>query len=774
MVNSPLSGIGSGLSVTSASILRTVLDTVTFNADNLIEFSGSVTADEDSLTNYYTLATTRPDLSKEHVVNLMTINAYTSNASLSGSLAGNYGKFDYLDTVLPYVVDLNEDAIYASSAVNKAYVYTYAIDVSGSNNHRDIKMKVVGGTEVDAVVLDSDKIFPDANLDPHTTIVNNYIVSDIFTLAGSGTIASTSVGGFHIDLIPENVGDVYDFEYYWDIPDGNTTYMHGGFSLTSTGEPTATATPSRRHTDPGYYIDFFENLPPESVVRWVTLNEVGSGYTTPGSTHGGLEVIPPNGRLHKNRYFRATLVSGTTPPVDIQLELFEDEARTKLAWKTNKWSSGTLYTALTATQVYFNFWMDRRIDYVAGQNHYFGNIIKNGEQVLVPYVKYDTIVQPTSANSGLTISDATVFSSVADIDNYYAFNLVTGVPAAVVASEPHLDPDTLTDAQIVTFVQTYLQANITADGWNTTDGSLFGITTGTTVYSGGYTNNIMQYAVEEVPSLTFTYAFNTLTPSTTADISQITNVAEWAFQTYVIAVDTAQRYGLRAESGRDPFADVASLSFRMSSAIADLANRTYTSSDTLTYNETTITSGGGVHSWSPAGYIIGTDVNGRKYMTTQVESSFGIFSIGGSFTIAFVLSTKGLSADRLTFGISPFDQFNFHFGSSVIGLYPINFPLTGLAASQVPNYSNADYCLFLVSFNGQMTTILRTNTNHSFHITVGGGISGTFTLVSGADPIRIYDMLIFPGEYMNEDRVTYPIFGIIEDYVNKEYGIVIP
>jgi hypothetical protein len=120
--------------------------------------------------------------------------------------------------------------------------------------------------------------------------------------------------------------------------------------------------------------------------------------------------------------------------------------------------------------------------------------------------------------------------------------LVTGVPAA----EPYVDPDTLTDEDIVTFVQTVLQANISADGWNLTDGSFLGINTaGTTVYSGGYTNNIMQYAVEEVPSLTFTYAFNTLTPSVAADISQITNVAEWRFQSYVIAVDTAARYGLR-------------------------------------------------------------------------------------------------------------------------------------------------------------------------------------------------------------------------------------
>jgi hypothetical protein len=530
-----------GLSVQSASILRTILYTVTFDPTG-IAFTGSVIADENNTTNYYTLATTDPNLSRLQVVDLIE-NSPTSVASVGSNISANSNVVT--DSILTQIVDVN-NGVYSATAVNKAYVYTYAIDESGSNNHRDIDMKTVDGTAVYAVVLDSDKIFPDANLDPHTSIVNNYIVSDIFTLAGSGD-ASTSVGGFYIDLIPENIGDVYDFEYYWNIPYGNTVMMHGGFSLTSTGEPTATATPSRRTEDPGYHIDFYENIPttPPNAVRYVTFDELGIGYTTQ-ATYGGLGVTPPNGRLHKNRYFRATLVSGTTPPVDIQLELFEDEARTKLVWKINNWSAGSFYSALTATQVYFNFWIYRNAGYVAGLNNYFGNIIKNGVNVLshVPYVKYDTIVQPTSPESGLTISDATVFSSVADIDNYYAFNLVTGAPAGT--SPVPLDPDTLTDAQIVTFVQTYLQANITADGWNLIDGSLFGITTGTTVYSGGYTNNIMQYAVKEVPVLTFTHAFNTLTPSGTADISQITNVAEWRFSSYVIAVDTAMRYGLRA------------------------------------------------------------------------------------------------------------------------------------------------------------------------------------------------------------------------------------
>jgi hypothetical protein len=542
---------GGSASVQSASILRTILDTVTFDPTG-IAFTGSVVADENNTTNYYTLATTDPNLSRLQVVDLIE-NSPTSVASVGSNISANSNVVT--DSILTQIVDVNSN-VYSATAVNKAYVYTYAIDESGSNNHRDIDMKDVGGTDpVYAFALERDKIFPDVKLDPVTTVANNYIVSDIFTMA-SGT-GSTNVGGFYIDLIPENVGDVYDFEFYWEIPYGNTTLVHGGFSLTSTGEPTVAIEDNRRNSDPGYFIDFYENTPhttPNSV-RSVTIDQLGIGYQLlTGHFHGGSGINPPDGRPHKNRYFRATLVSGnpsTGFDVDIQLELFEDEARTELAWKINKWSTGTDYDTLTATQVYFNFWIQRNNGYVVGQNHYFGNIIKNGINVLspVPYVKYDTIVQPTSANSGLTISDATVFSSVAEITNYYAFNLVTGVPAAVVASEPHLDPDTLTDAQIVTFVQTYLQANISADGWNLTDGSFLGITTGTTVYSGGYTNNIMQYAVEEVPSLTFTHAFNTLTPSGAADISQITNVAEWRFQTYVIAVDTAARYGLRAESG---------------------------------------------------------------------------------------------------------------------------------------------------------------------------------------------------------------------------------
>jgi hypothetical protein len=88
-----------------------------------------------------------------------------------------------------------------------------------------------------------------------------------------------------------------------------------------------------------------------------------------------------------------------------------------------------------------------------------------------------------------------------------------------------------------------------------------------------------------------------------------------------------------------------------------------------------------------------------------------------------------------------------------------------------------------------VTTILRTNTGYSHQVTLtqknpnpslgysspsaSSRIFGIINTNSSISP-RIYDMMIFPGEYMTEDRVTYPNFGIIEDYVDTEYGIVIP
>jgi hypothetical protein len=158
-----------------------------------------------------------------------------------------------------------------------------------------------------------------------------------------------------------------------------------------------------------------------------------------------------------------------------------------------------------------------------------------------------------------------------------------------------------------------------------------------------------------------------------------------------------------------------------------------------------------------------------------------------------VISAKGLSSvNRFTFGTSPTDGFNIHFSPTQFGSYPLDYMTSGLAVSQFSNYTTSDYCLFLVSFNQitqKVTTVLRTNTGYSYQVTLTqknpnpslgytspSASSRIFALINqytSRSP-RVYDLMLFPGEYMTEDRVTYPNFGIIEDYMNAEYGIVIP
>jgi hypothetical protein len=717
-------GGGSGLSVQSASILRTILDTVTFDPTG-IAFTGSVVADENNTTNYYTLAITDPNLSRLQVVDLIE-NSSTSFASVGSNISANSNVVT--DSILTKIVDVNSN-VYSATAVNKAYVYTYAIDESGSNNHRDITRKEFINYEDVTLLSDKNVTNTSANQTLNPTFVGGEPIASSYLLSNGDIVYMKTDGGDSRDGA--------------QLFDGN---IAGGWANASQGASgTVPMTWAYKFTDEAKHVSQMKFVqPPDSYpIGNITISYYDTTWknvTSPDKTGFNNSVAPVyaesitirfDGAI--SQYWKITADTHTQSPSSI-IGLYEWEI-----WGGNR-----------------------------------------------PYVIYN-ITNASDPTSGLTITDATVFSSIAPIDKYFGFNLVTGAPASE-TSFTHLDPSAITDLDIITFTQTYLenQANISSVGWSsypaTGGGEL-------SVYSG---SNIQQYAVEQVPNMTFTHAFNTLTPIDSSSLSSITNVAEWRFNSYVIAVDTAVRYGLRA-GGYDPFTDVASLSFRSRAAIASLADGTYTSSATLIYNGTTINSGSGVGTYSPGGYIIGTDVNGRKYMTSHVGKSFGVFDIGKtSFTVAFVISSKGLSSfEKLTYGYDPSNMFNIHFGNS-IGFYPFDHGLSGLASSQYPNYINADYCLFFVSFNQntqKITTILRTNTNHSHQNTLthrAGSIGGynspsassrKFTLITDNypnDPIRVYDMLVFPGEYMTEDRATYPIFGIIEDYVNTEYGIVIP
>ena len=79
-----------------------------------------------------------------------------------------------------------------------------------------------------------------------------------------------------------------------------------------------------------------------------------------------------------------------------------------------------------------------------------------------------------------------------------------------------------------------------------------------------------------------------------------------------------------------------------------------------------------------------------------------------------------------------------------------------------------------------LTIMFRTDTSNTHHQefnishTFDDSQERAFTLTASSDPHRIYDLMIFPGEYMTSNRATYPLFGTIEDYVSSEYGILPP
>jgi hypothetical protein len=199
--------VGGGLSVQSTSILRTILDTVTFDPTG-IAFTGSVIADENNTTNYYTLATTDPNLSRLQVIDLIE-NSPTSVASIGSNISANSNVVT--DSILTQVVDVNS-SVYSATAVNKAYVYTYAIDVSGSNNHRDIDMKeFVLATEIDDVypiirevadITENNLTLVNGSIFSSVTSITKYYVVAFLSSAPSGdvvdvdTIDETSITAF--------------------------------------------------------------------------------------------------------------------------------------------------------------------------------------------------------------------------------------------------------------------------------------------------------------------------------------------------------------------------------------------------------------------------------------------------------------------------------------------------------------------------------------------------------------------------------------------------
>ena len=121
----------------------------------------------------------------------------------------------------------------------------------------------------------------------------------------------------------------------------------------------------------------------------------------------------------------------------------------------------------------------------------------------------------------------------------------------------------------------------------------------------------------------------------------------------------------------------------------------------------------------------------------------------------------------------------------------MDYPVTNLPSSDNTKFIDAELFLFIGSYdhtNGVFTTILRSSagdrysysktgihsasaTNHnSSNTTVRSFELATVNDGSNVkDAVRIYEMIVLPGEYMTDDRSAYPTFAAIEDYIIDEY-----
>ena len=366
----------------------------------------------------------------------------------------------------------------------------------------------------------------------------------------------------------------------------------------------------------------------------------------------------------------------------------------------------------------------------------------------------------------LQIFDGTISSGTASIDKYYTFSILQNDDGTVGADSLEMTEDLANTFINSTSFTTHFDANV-ANG---------------AIYLND--TNISKNTVGTITNATVTKAFNSVTDAT--DLSSVH--ADSNYSSSLVGVDSLGRIGVGINAKVDPFADA----FRTSTAIADLTDGIYSSSDTLTFGDITVSGmpiNDGRYTYDAGSFQIQTDSNNKRYFSLNASgntTAFGPFNLGFTdFTMVFVISYKNLSkVDRLTYGVYPIDKINIHISPTFMGLYDAEYGYTTsqVSSSQLAEYASADYLLKIVSYNhstSRISVILRTNTTNNHNEFT---ISHTYptekeraiVLSESGEGHRIYEMMIFPGEYMTSDRSTYPLFGIIEDYVASEYGIHVP
>lgn len=158
---------------------------------------------------------------------------------------------------------------------------------------------------------------------------------------------------------------------------------------------------------------------------------------------------------------------------------------------------------------------------------------------------YIVLTNSVKSSTSFTISSS-VFSSITDIVNTYTFSFLTNVTG----SSTHVDPEDLTESNIMSFFQTYLLPHIDSTGYLELT-SQYGTTSGKNLVHNDDTR-VSKDDCHFFTNVEINTAFRTLTPTSTsgADLKDISSEIGWYYAPCVVAVDANGIYGV-LRPGRD-------------------------------------------------------------------------------------------------------------------------------------------------------------------------------------------------------------------------------
>lgn len=152
-----------------------------------------------------------------------------------------------------------------------------------------------------------------------------------------------------------------------------------------------------------------------------------------------------------------------------------------------------------------------------------------------PHVMLMSLTKPTSAASGIVVTEGYMFSSISNILKYYVLVFVTNAPSG----NTFIDNNSLSEGNVCDFVNAHLETMVGLSNGNNT-----------TLFGASASQNVVYYKNTGVPNkcavgsidadVTIHRAFNDLSSTSMVDVTDALN---WSFTTFIVAIDDNMRCG---------------------------------------------------------------------------------------------------------------------------------------------------------------------------------------------------------------------------------------